>query len=513
MQGVLACGAIAALVPACGELVDPSAEPATQRAEQAVIQPRSTCTTATAGGGFVSIAIPDATVLDVVDFTVTVDTVGLDAVVALSAGVPINFNSLATAVRFNAAGNIDVRNGAAYQADFVQPYTAGASFSFRTIADATSHTYSTLLANASNGASELARQYGFRTTALVNHLDHLSAEVDGASGSMTVCFTVTPSSNAAYSREGTYSVVPLASNTAVISDGVTSTQKLSATGKTTASVARGGELAVDAAGNVAIASVAGTTLTVSSVTSAFAARWTATQSVADGSRVAAVSTDAAGTTRVGLVNGSGTITVASVSSTGAVGAALALAGDSLRFDGDQPIVWANTGTTLGITKYTATGGVVWADAFPGSASIESMAVDPAHNVVFGGELLAPTDFGGGVLQTHTTENGPVNAFVVRLSAAGAFGFAAQLGTREVRGVAANASAILVSHTSQASPRFPRLTVLDAAGSALSTTFGAGLGDFGQGLRVAVNSTGRAWWNVQSDFPVRTPFPFLVVLTP
>ncbi|HEX4422275.1 MAG TPA: hypothetical protein VH165_30390, partial [Kofleriaceae bacterium] len=166
------------------------------------------CVVASAGDGFETVALTDTSVLDTLGFTATVDTIGLDAVVALSAGVPANFNGLATAVRFNVDGNVDARNAAAYQADIALPYDTD-PLQFRVIADVTSKTYS-VFEGSTFDASELARQYAFRTGAPATHLDHLAIEVDGPSGTLTVCFPyATPSVGAAYSREGTYAVVPL----------------------------------------------------------------------------------------------------------------------------------------------------------------------------------------------------------------------------------------------------------------------------------------------------------------
>ncbi|HEX4423529.1 MAG TPA: hypothetical protein VH165_36720 [Kofleriaceae bacterium] len=529
-SSVLACAVIAAWAPGCSVDATPADDPAAGADDPAAAAdpgggdpgapataPAITdaltadgCVAVSAGDGFQSVALPDASVLDTVTFSATVDTVGLDAVVALSAGAVTSFNNLVTSVRFNVDGKVDARNAGAYQADVALPYSTS-ELDFRVIADVTSKTYS-VFEGTYLEAHELARQYAFRPGAPATHLDHLALEVDGPSGTLTVCFPyATPSVGAAYSREGTYAVVPLASNQALISDGTT-TQKLDATGKTIGTLGNGGELAVDASGNISVARVTGTTLAVDQYTSAFAARWHTTQSVPANSAIVAITVDSAGITRVGLVGNGTQMTIASFSPAGVAAAALALTGQWLAFDGNQPIVAYADGTTLHITRYTVAGAAVWADAFTGNAGVSAMAIDPSHAVIFGGQLFTPINFGGGTLPTHTSENGPFNGFVVKLTSAGAHVFSTRTEDTLVGGIAVNATKIAVSNTLRTQFRYQDLQVYGPSGTKIATSFEPGFGEDGVGGRIALNTSGRVWWNLQTIWPLFPTWPYLVTGT-
>jgi len=501
---LLVCAVVTASAPGGTDAPEP-APPVHEALQEAVVL--SGCVTATAGQGFVSIAIPDAVALDTLTFGAQVDTVGIDAVIALSAGVPTSFNNLATAVRFNPDGNLDARNGNAYAATGTFPYGT-ANLPFKLFADVASRKYTVLQGNGFMQADEIARQYAFRPTATATHVDHLSLEVDGPTGTLTVCdVSASLSSNVSYMREGTYSVVPLASNQAVISDGVT-TQKLNAAGATTATLASGGQLAVDLSGNVSIARLTSGTLTIDSYTPAFVQRWHTTQTVPSSDLILAVATDSAGATRV-ATGSADTVTITTRSSTGVAGTTLTLAGDWVAFDGDQPVVAYGDGSTLHVTRYTPAGAVMWADGFAGNALVSAMAIDPSHNVIFGGQLFTPIDFGGGTLPTHTSENGPFNGFVVKLTSAGAHVFSHRTEDTLVGGIAANATRIAVSNTLRTQFRYQDLQVYDATGAGVSTALEPGWGENGLGGSVALSSTGRLWWNVTTIYPLFPTWSFLV----
>ncbi|HEY0481857.1 MAG TPA: hypothetical protein VGD37_30270 [Kofleriaceae bacterium] len=471
------------------------------------------CLIATAGDGPISALLPDASVLATVTFTVTPSGPGIDAVIGLSAGPAAGFADLATGVRFAPGGVVDARDGDGYRADLARPY-ATTAIDFRMIADVTSHTYS-VFEGGFRDAQELARQYRFRPEqAGATHLDRLSAIVDGTEGSVTICHPHgTPSRGIAYSREGTYAVLPVANDQALVSDGAT-TRRLDAGGHVIAELGRGGALAADPAGNLFVARVAGATLTVESYDPGFAPRWTAMPSVPAGSTIAAIESDPAGGVRVATISRQdGTVQVTQLTAGGGLGAQRAVPGEAVALDGAQPIVAWNDAGTLRITRFDPTGAAVWSRAFAGQASITAIAVDPGHDVVFGGELVTAIDFGGGVLPLRRTDNGPLDGFIVKLAAGGAHQFSRKTGYTLVGGIASNGSRIAVSSTEQTQFHIVHYQLFDASGAPMVTSFDTGFGENGFGGAVAIGPTGRVWWNLVTQWPLFPSWPYLVVLNP
>jgi hypothetical protein len=469
------------------------------------------CVIADAGGGFVSVALPDATVLDTLTFTATPSVANIDGVIGLSAGPAARFVDLATAVRFSPGGVIDARDGGGYRADVSRPYGADAR-DFRVIADVTSHTYS-VFQGTFQEAAEVARQYAFRTEQTgVTHLDHLSAIVDGGAGSLAVCHPrAVPSTGIAYSREGFYVVRPLADDEALISDGAT-IQRIDASGQVVVQIAGGGELAVDVLGNVFAASVAGNTLTIDKYDASFAHRWTATQTVLADTAIRSLATDPTGAVLVGMVTPQdGSVTVSRFTAGGAFASQLAVSGHHVVLDGDQPIIAWNDSGTLRITRFQATGATVWARAFAGEAGITAMAVDPSHNLVFGGELFTAMDFGGGTLPLLRTDDGPRNGFAVKLSADGEHVFSRKTGYTLVGGIATNGPHIAVSSTERTQFHYARYQLFGASGATVSPRFDTGFGENGLGGRVVMAPSGRVWWNLETQWPLFPRWRYMVAI--
>jgi len=285
-------------------------------------------------------------------------------------------------------------------------------------------------------------------------------------------------------------------------------------GQTLAQLARGGELAVDATGNVFVGSVAGTTLTIDEYDPSFGSRCQATQPILDGSTIKAMTSDPTGGVVVGLatlVNRQ--VTVAHFTAACALTSQQVVGGEAVAIDGDQPIVAWNDSGTLRITRFDATGAIVWARAFAGTAGITAMAVDPSHQVLFGGELFAAMDFGGGTLPLRSSENGPFNGFVVKLSATGAHVFSRRTEYSLVGGIASNGPRIIVSSTERTQFTYLRFQAFDAAGTPVATSFDTGFGENGVSGRVAIGASGRVWWNLQTQWPLFPKWPYLVSLTP
>lgn len=473
------------------------------------------CVVASAGDGFVTQPVRDAGVVGTVTFRATPSEPGIDGVIGQSAGAAASFSDLATAVRFSPAGAIDARDADTYRADLNVSYS-GRSFDMRLTSDATSHTYSVFLGSV----GELARQYRFRPTqAAATHLDHVSVIVDGPTGSVALCAVASAaSSGVAYSREGGYAVAPLPGDAAVISDGVT-TQRLDAAGRTVAQVADGGELAVDALGDVFVASIASTapavaTLSVRKYDPGLALLWTASASLPASSQIQAVASDAGGDVLVGAAApADGSVSATRFTAGGALASGLSAPGNAVGIDGDQALVAWNDSGTLRITRYDLDGAVAWSRGFTGRAQITRITADPGHAVLFGGELDSSIDFGGGALPLHSIPDGPVNGFFVLLSPAGDHVMSRTVEQSQVNGLASNGENIVVSGVLRTQLQHLALAQFGTGGRSFSTGLnsqGTSGEELGIGGRVVIGASGRLWWNLSSNFPVIAGFPYLLV---
>ncbi len=68
-------------------------------------------------------------------FDAVPNNANMDGMVALSQGAGATFTDYAVIVRFDLAGSIDVRDGAAYGADAVVAYSPGTNYQFRVVVD------------------------------------------------------------------------------------------------------------------------------------------------------------------------------------------------------------------------------------------------------------------------------------------------------------------------------------------------------------------------------------------
>jgi len=119
----------------------------------------------------------------------------LDAIMALSSGAQTAYSGFACLVRFNATGYIDARNGGAYEAVSVIPYSPDVTYTFRLVVNIPTHTYSVFVTPAGDVEQTVATDFAFRTEqASVARLDHWGVTVDAASaGTNTVCnFKIVP---------------------------------------------------------------------------------------------------------------------------------------------------------------------------------------------------------------------------------------------------------------------------------------------------------------------------------
>jgi hypothetical protein len=228
-----------------------------------------------------------------------------------------------------------------------------------------------------------------------------------------------------------------------------------------------------------------------------------------------VATDASGDVLVGAAASSdGSVTATRfAASGGAFVAELAAPGTAVGLDGDQAVVASNDSGTVRITRYNLDGSVVWTRSFTGRALITHITGDPHHAVLFGGELIDSIDFGGGALPMGSTPEGPVNGFFVLLSEAGDHLMSRAVGMSDVNGLATNGENIAVSGIYRTQLQHLMMRQFGTNGRAFSTGLGVGglnAEEFGVGGRVVVGPSGRLWWNLHSNFPVLSGFPYLLV---
>jgi hypothetical protein len=123
-----------------------------------------------------------------VAFDATPSSAGVDGVIGLSAGPASDYTNLAAMVRFNSAGTIDARNGAAYTAANAIPYTAATTYHFIMDVNIITHTYDAYVVV---GGTQLVigSQLAFRIEqAAVSSLSNLAAIA--SQGTQTICNVV-----------------------------------------------------------------------------------------------------------------------------------------------------------------------------------------------------------------------------------------------------------------------------------------------------------------------------------
>jgi hypothetical protein len=469
-----------------------------------------TCLTVSAGQGFVSLPVADATGYEEVTMSAQAGGSNIDAVFGLSAGPATTYSDIAAAVRFAPSGNIDVRDGDSYRADVTHAYPSTAT-RLRLLSDLATHTYSVFQDGPlapGNDVTEIARQYRFRTEqAAVSHLDHLSAVVDGDHGSAIICIQVSASPPGVYSREGSWAAAPLADDEAVLSDGAT-TAWVDAAGRTVATIDHGGVVATDPLGHGFVASVSGSTLTVERYARPLTLDWRASIGVASGSPIRAVGGRADGGVTVALGGAALTSTLLlRFTSDGTLASTVAITGTAVAIDGDQAVAaWQDGSDLLRVIAYSASGTMIWGQTFSGRAAVTAIAVEPDHDVIFGGELFTSIDFGGGPIELVDTDDGPVNGFIVKLSNTGAHVFSGRNGYSTVTGLAGNDRKIAMSGTRRTQFFYKQLAVFDA-----NTAPGdvAQLLDNGRGGGVAMSPSGRVWWSFAEQFLLFNAFPYLL----
>lgn len=522
----LLCGAAAAAAPACAvvDLGQSGAEPAPAAApEESVAEAAlAGCTAYSAGGGFGSEAFTSTSTLAIADLEATATgSAALDAVIAMTRGAPTSFNHLATSVRFSTAGILDVRDGTAYRADASVPFTLGQVRKLRIVADIPSHTFSVYVDTGFGATTRLAKRYAFRsTTATLPSLDRIAAIVDGAAGQLSVCNTLlTSSTKVAYTREGGFGVVPLASDVVLASDGA-STLRLSATGAVLSQLAVGGELAADQLGRAYIASVSGTQLSLGAYTDTLTPIWSRLDAVAAGSRVLAVGADAGGVT-VALGGFGIPVTVLRYPAAGGAGATLYTGGTHAAVAADGFAVVNATSTTYDVSVFANDGTLQWTQSYPGAigAAIHVMTLGLGGRVVLGGRFYSAITFGGATLNYFPPQPGTpnTNTYLVGLDrATGAQVFLNRVNATQLTSAAGNGGRLVVTGERIVTPIFPDLWQYDATGAQVAGLPNTGFYEqWGRSGRVAIGASNRIYWERTMMWPMPTSsaFPYLLALTP
>jgi hypothetical protein len=152
------------------------------------------CSVATSGGSWINTPFASQSGKFTAVFDAT-PSATVNAVVGFSQGPETSYAGFGVLVRFNASGQIDARNGGAYMADAVIPYSGGVTHRFRVVVDVAAHRYSAFVTPAGGIERSVATNYAFRTEqATVTSLDSWGAfSAATPVGSVNVCdVVVTP---------------------------------------------------------------------------------------------------------------------------------------------------------------------------------------------------------------------------------------------------------------------------------------------------------------------------------
>lgn len=191
-------------------------------------QTQSACQQSLALGSWLNQTLP----LQTAPFTATYDATpgqaSMDGSVGFSSGAATAYTGLAAITRFNPAGNIDVRNGPAYNADVAVPYVAGSAYHFRVTINPGAHTYSVYVTPPGQAEIALASNYAFRSEqATESSFDNWAMETDA--GSLSACNMAITAGTAAPSSVVSPSITTQpASQTILV--GQTATFNVAATG-------------------------------------------------------------------------------------------------------------------------------------------------------------------------------------------------------------------------------------------------------------------------------------------
>jgi hypothetical protein len=482
------------------------------------------CLARAAGGGFASVPLGPASAMLAVELEARVSSLEADGVIGLSRGAATSFDQLAAAVRFAPSGMIDARDGAGYRADVAFPFRVDRAYAVRFIADLGSRTYSVYVRDPDTGEVErIARRYAFRPAradAGATVLDTLAAITDGPAGQLTVCDARSAAPSAVvYSREGAHAVAPLPDDQVLASDGVATTWRLGAAGQVLEQVARGGEVAVDPAGNVYIARAAGGQLAISALTARLAPRWSRTEAVDPAAAVQAIAADAAGVS-VALATAQGVVAIRRYPAAGGAGAQVHAAAARAALARDGFAVARTWPGGVAISVHEPGGAVRWTRTFASAVTVQVMTLGLDGRVVLGGHFEQAISFGGPTLEPVYDGEVDVNSFVVALARAdGAHVFTRRIPTTRLTGAGGGGGRLVIAGETWVTPIFPHLWQLDGAGNLIPGEPYVGFDEqWGRSGRVVVGATGRIYWErlmvwPGPSWPDLPAFTYLLAIRP
>jgi Chitobiase/beta-hexosaminidase C-terminal domain/Fn3 associated len=158
-----------------------------------VISSAGSCVTAIAGGSWQDSPMTSSlSGTFTASFDATPSASPTNAVVGLSNGAQTAYSGNACSVRFNDLGTIDARNGGAYQAASVIPFSLGTTYHFRLDVNVSNHTYSIFVTPSGGSEIQVGSNYAFRNEQnAVTSLNYWNVFNDalfsGGVGSLTAC--------------------------------------------------------------------------------------------------------------------------------------------------------------------------------------------------------------------------------------------------------------------------------------------------------------------------------------
>jgi hypothetical protein len=479
------------------------------------------CTPADDSDGFVNFAFPAQDTFVSVSFDATPSGSNIDTVLGVSPQSASSFGDIAAAVRFNADGRIDARDGDAYRE--VNPswptYVAGQTYHFDLLIDVVLHKYAVVI----NG-SQVGQNFAFRTSqASASTLGNFVIESD--SGAVTSCgFEFTPAGNALYlhSMPGPVHVLPLpdgrfldydASQAVVYDTRGRQSGTLSLLGPAPADVA----LRTDAAGNVyRLGKFSGTVdygtgpLTSQGV-DAYIVKYDAAFNPVWSQRVGGPTDDTPETYTL-TVNPRGDVLfvlepnqlVRLDSEGNVVYDSVTVPPDTeLALDPNGNVFTTNdppSDRALSITKRDAAGNVLWTQIMPfvsGGANIQSLAADTTGGVVFAGEIQGSFAFPDGSTFWFDAGEDGGQTYVAKLDANGARVYASQTEISYFEGLTVDGLGNAAVAGTHVNPFIPRIEEFGPTGTLvreISTAYVLGLPDFGFGDAVTADAAGNLYWS-------------------
>jgi hypothetical protein len=521
-----------------------------------VMRTLGTCQGSAPGGGLVAGDFRQQMGSFSADLDVTPSAGNVDARVALRKKT--SGASLAAIVRFTPAGTIEARNGGVYASSVPLHYAALKKYHLRFDVDVANRRYSVNVTPPGAAPVAIAEGYAFDSAqAGATSLDSYAHAVDSPAGSLIVCAPTitTPPGQLQYVADHAGRLAWTPAGTLLVSNpGRTVT--LDGNGAVIGDTPKGGAIAVDPNGAIAIAaaftgsvSLGGPTLTSAGGSDVYVARyksgWRHVFSKklggAGDESVREVAVDSAGNI---LVTG-GLIGTVKLTPTGVTAWSKPLEGDDVVFDGSGNAYlvgdFARTitlGTTthsvddLGIyvAKLDPAGNHLWSRAFAArpyqrsdgtywnpTQDVHHVAADAAGDVFISGDFLGAISFGGPELAYPggSVEAPPSLGFLTKLDAQGAHVYTVATNFENPGDLVASASGIAALTGSRFNPMpFLRLLVMNPSGSVLldleaPTHFGRGRGI---PRDVALDGLGFVYWtgSVERDAPEGfAAFPYVV----